>query len=690
MLSETQTITLEQQALFAPQCDPNSTIVSNSSLPIDNYREPFHTSTFPQIFILGAMLIIAWSLVIILIITTRSSYAIGSGGFLGGRGIIGGTAGSSTIIGVGGRPWLQKVAALTVGISLMIATINTFRVVEDQYAAGYQDAYAVTVEVAGSLELRIIRVISSTFLWLAQVQTLIRLFPRHKEKVIIKWTGFGLIFLDTLFSILNNFVALGQDPLIAIHPRKITEAIPALAYLFELALSLLYAASVTYYSMVKRRFAYFHTKMRSIFFVATISITSIFIPVIFFVMDIAKPNLAGWGDYVRWAGAAAASVVVWEWVERIEALERDERKDGILGREVFDGDEMLETGSSIDLPWAGSGSGHQRPKGGSGDDIEKDASTPVNFLHRVKAAKLPQRRNWPARGSSGAVRSSAVASSAPASLPTLPNDRPQPVSSPFSRSDSNSAASTVYAIIHHPASTSTTPAQETALRSIPSGVSFHQTAVPSSSPNPRPTPRSSTFEAAPPSNAIASNIAHPRPSLLHNMPNPFKRRRRSPPPEISNAAIDPDGGPATVQAHAQCRRGARAILRLRRHHQLPVSELPVVVVPAQLRGRVWSPQVSETSGGGGDGSGDASAGTSCSSPADHPPPSPSDNSRHTPSPSATRASPQSNSTQSLGAENALTTVQESEEERVGVRYEDGAGPGPEVPLNEAGSTARGT
>jgi len=63
---------------------------------------------------------------------------------------------------------------------------------------------------------------------------------------------------------------------------------------------------------------------------------------VFFVLDISKPDVAGWGDYVRWVGAAAASVVVWEWVERIEALERNDKKDGVLGREIFDGDEMLE------------------------------------------------------------------------------------------------------------------------------------------------------------------------------------------------------------------------------------------------------------------------------------------------------------------------------------------------------------
>ena len=51
--------------------------------------------------------------------------------------------------------------------------------------------------------------------------------------------------------------------------------------------------------------------MRNICLVAVLSLTSIMVPVVFFVLDISKPNFAGWGDYVRWVGAAAASVAVW-------------------------------------------------------------------------------------------------------------------------------------------------------------------------------------------------------------------------------------------------------------------------------------------------------------------------------------------------------------------------------------------
>ena len=130
-----------------------------------------------------------------LTINPRSSYITGGANFASGRGLIGGATGASSAPGVGSRPWLQKVATLAVAISMTIATADTFKVAEAQYWDGYMDANAMRARVEGSLEIRIVRVVSDIFLWLAQVQTLIRLFPRHKEKVIIKWLGLSLIHI---------------------------------------------------------------------------------------------------------------------------------------------------------------------------------------------------------------------------------------------------------------------------------------------------------------------------------------------------------------------------------------------------------------------------------------------------------------------------------------------------------------
>ncbi|KFY19059.1 hypothetical protein V493_08166, partial [Pseudogymnoascus sp. VKM F-4281 (FW-2241)] len=342
-------VTLGADAQYYPNCTgviaPDVTVIDENEPAVDSEdRDPFYASSLPVIYALASTTVTAYMLVILLCITPRS-FVSGGTVVLGSRG---GFTGSSSVretgVGIGGRPLLQKVAAISVAISLSIATASTFSIAEDQYNAGYMDAVILQKEVLGSRELKVIMVISDTFLWLAQAQTLIRLFPRHREKVIIKWTALALISLSVIFSILDDFVYAGYT-----RPAAFVDAIPALSYLFQIALSLLYSAWVIYYALTKKQYAFYHPRMRNMCLVALISIISILVPVVFFVVDISMPDVASWGDYVRWVGAAAASAVVWEWVERIEALERNEKKDGVLGREVFDGDEMLEVTPSTVL-----------------------------------------------------------------------------------------------------------------------------------------------------------------------------------------------------------------------------------------------------------------------------------------------------------------------------------------------------
>ncbi|CAJ2506978.1 Uu.00g081640.m01.CDS01 [Anthostomella pinea] len=422
---------------------------STTSPEIDDLRDPFYASIFPQCYALAATTVLAYMLLIMLFVAPRS-FLDGGVVVLGRRGF---TNSPSNGISIGGRPWLQKVAALTVAISLTIATADTFRVAETQYAFGIQNAQQLQEEVLGGTQLKAIQLISDTFLWLAQAQTLIRLFPRQREKVIIKWTAFSLISLDVIFGALNSFHYTGPGNT---RPRSFTDAVPALSYLFQLSLGLLYAAWVLYYAFMKKRYAFYHPLMKNICIMAMLSIISLLVPVVFFVLDIAEPEFTGWGDYVRWVGAAAASVVVWEWVERIEALEREEKKDGVLGREVFDGDEMIEVSPS-DLSWPrrrkfrrkdydddGGENGGSSSSGGKSNMWP--AMSSIASRCRSRSNSNPDRRR-PNQDTEAASSSR----SAPRFLqPPLWPSRPPPAVTPVSRTDTASADSTVYAVRYQP------------------------------------------------------------------------------------------------------------------------------------------------------------------------------------------------------------------------------------------------
>ncbi|KAG5665156.1 hypothetical protein KAF25_009281 [Fusarium avenaceum] len=429
---------------------------SDSSPKFSDFRDPFYASTFPICYALAATTVTAYMLVIMLFVTPRS-FLDGGIVYLGRRSAF--THSSSSSVTIGGRPWLQKVAALTVAISLTIASADTFRVAKSQYTWGIQNANQLQDEVMNSVELKVIRLVSDTFLWLAQAQTLIRLFPRHREKIIIKWVAFALITLDVVFSAITSFKYSENGINTTARPKNFVHPVPALSYLFQLSLGLLYAAWVVYFALMKKRYSFYHPFMKNITFVAIISLISILIPVVFFILDISQPDFTGWGDYVRWVGAAAASVVVWEWVERIEALEREEKKDGILGREVFDGDDTLEINAS-EFPWLRNRKNRKGGGSGGGSDSERPqmSSNAANSWPTVSSFANIYR----GQGNSAFAETTEEPTQRGAGRslrPTIWPARPAPAITPISRTDTASAASTVYAVRYQAPSetTSRTP-----------------------------------------------------------------------------------------------------------------------------------------------------------------------------------------------------------------------------------------
>jgi len=605
-LGDTTLITLTQDAVYEPACTdyPNLKVSwSDINVSVIDDKDPFYASTLPQVYAIATATVISYMLLIILFITPRTFFVGGAGGgngFLGSRGMISGASGSTSVIGIGSRPWLQKIAALTVAVSLTIATASTFRVAEQQYDADFQDVIALTDDVTDDLQIRVAMVVSDTCLWLAQAQTLIRLFPRHREKVIIKWTAFALILLAFIFSILNSFVYGNAR----IRPRTFVDTVPALNYLFAIALSILYMAWVLYYSISKRRFAFYHPKMRNICLMALLSLTAILIPVVFFVVDIACPRLAGWGNYVRWVGAAAASVVVWEWVERIEALERDENKDGILGREIFDGDEMLRDTPSSDGNW------QARSRGGAGgfsgsyeEHIHGDENrigggtagppggiisawggiaTITNRFGR-KTPLQGQDRLQGQRSRTFRLRGRGVDTSRTAcGIHGQSVTTPPAIGSPASGINPTSAASTVYRAYHRPfikgASESEDshnfdPVHATSADDLSKEERTEAGTCPEFSPVSRRRPQGATY------------------SWLR-LSNPFKRQRASPPPEVSlamatngqNAPMTGHNGPHSRDTAPISQFGA---LWRKRNTRREVIPLPVTVIPWQPRGRAY-------------------------------------------------------------------------------------------------------
>ena len=358
--------------------------------------------------------------------------------------------------------------------------------------------------------------------------------------------------------------------------------------------------------------------------VALLSIIAILTPVVFFITDIANYSIAGWGDYFRWVGAAAASVIVWEWVERIEALEREERKDGILGREIYDGDDMLDTTPSSDSRWPSkrqSQLSQDEKKGGGG--IGSFGAFTSAHTGRINdlAHRLGRRMTESPRTQARQKRSIHIPAPAPAhrrsesatrgdrnSRPYIRVQTPPPVpiiSSPISRTDTTSADSTVYTVRYHPIS-ETPPVRQpgTAEYRLDQGDVPTQAQV---------EPQGSQNQPANPDDVekgvISQQDAANTKSKWHwqAVANSFRRHGRTPPQELQRGrvieplAVDDVAANIPPRNYAglaladrlgtfAAQQGERFRAKKKAGSQAEAT-LPVTIIPAQPRGQTWSPEI---------------------------------------------------------------------------------------------------
>lgn len=297
---------------------------------------------------------------------------------------------------------------------------------------------------------------------------------------------------------------------------------------------------------------------------------------------------------------------------------------------------MLNTTPSQEMTWHGSkrqSSGHDDVKksgggGGGGAFTSGHHSHLTNLAHRFNRFKKsppkpePHKKRTihipappPAARRSGAGQASNRNTYVPLQSPTAP---PATVASPVSRTDTASAASTVYTVRYHPISeTPPAPRLQTAVEERP-----HVANPDDAQPVQQQSAQSQDIEKG----AIdTEDTAQGRNRGQWNWQNiasinPFRRRGRSPPPEIQRGrVIEPlvvEDVPLNIPQRnytglaLKDRLGTFAAQQGERFRsrkgptQQTDANLPVTIIPAQPRGRTWSPEILQQQRSQSEGSGE--------------------------------------------------------------------------------------
>ncbi|ANB14271.1 Rim21p [Sugiyamaella lignohabitans] len=281
-------------------------------------RSPFYGSVAPVIYTLAGATVLGWLLLILLIISTKK------------------------------RPWLQKFSTLALAALLTATLAQAFNELDNQYAAGYQDSFELQKATLGALSFEIPAVIVQAIMWLAHIQIVLRIFGPRKEVLMVKIVGGILLILEIIFWSIGLFVDRNRS----LNATRLHEnQWIIVAYAFEIVFVTVYAVCMLAYSLRKARYAYNDRT----YIIALFSTATLVAPLVFIGLFSSR-WIIGWAVYCVYISNGAATVVLWDWLDAIELYEKQEQRNGIMGRQVYEDEMALEFKSKLVTQFRGSNS----------------------------------------------------------------------------------------------------------------------------------------------------------------------------------------------------------------------------------------------------------------------------------------------------------------------------------------------
>lgn len=221
------------------------------------------------------------------------------------------------------RSVLYRLSLLCCSIYLLVVLINFTKIFNDQFHRGYLDALEARHIVKSKHKLHILNLAFNTLIYFAQVQVAMSLFNRQKEKRMVLWLGGSLtIVAQTIYGVS------------VFHPASVLTSLSTFAYLFQIALGVLYTCCVFYYAITNRQSSFMRDP--SMFLLTVLALLAAMSPIILFIVDLANVWIFEWSDALSWVMSMLAIVTVREWADRVYTAEKIREKNGVLGRQIFE------------------------------------------------------------------------------------------------------------------------------------------------------------------------------------------------------------------------------------------------------------------------------------------------------------------------------------------------------------------
>ncbi|CCK72597.1 Rim21p KNAG_0K02340 [Huiozyma naganishii CBS 8797] len=220
-----------------------------------------------------------------------------------------------------------KLGSLLASINLTIALGRLLQLLSDQHNKhGAAVSKAIIKFFSQDATFTTLDFLTTLTLQLCQVFIIMRTFERNQEKKLILFCGVFLSFATNILWVIPQYRTVAG--------HSITwDTLPPFIYLFRIALAASYAVLVLSYIIQKRRL---WCKTLQMAFLTLLTVLAVLLLPGFFIADVANVWIAELGELFTTTCYVGSTFLVWEWLERLNAIERTVQAQSILGRPIYE------------------------------------------------------------------------------------------------------------------------------------------------------------------------------------------------------------------------------------------------------------------------------------------------------------------------------------------------------------------
>ncbi|CAI4706370.1 ADQ_G0043870.mRNA.1.CDS.1 [Saccharomyces cerevisiae] len=236
-------------------------------------------------------------------------------------------------INISGRAYkrilqLLRIASLLASLNLTIFITKVLRRLEKEHNVyGVVRAHSIMHIFSDDMTFVVLDFLATLMFQFCQVGIVIRLFQRAQEKRII-------FFIGVILTITANI--LWVIPPFANHTTKHRndwQILRPFVYLFRIAIATSYASIVIYHIWQKKKLWF---KFNQMGLLTLLTILVVLLLPGFFLADVSNLWISELGEVFNTTCYVTSTVITWEWLDRLNVLERKEEAQSILGRPIFE------------------------------------------------------------------------------------------------------------------------------------------------------------------------------------------------------------------------------------------------------------------------------------------------------------------------------------------------------------------